>query len=311
VLHSNSDPWHQPEGRCARDGKGAKDTFARLNCGSQIFASLSSPPLLLRLSPLDLGEAKLSGYTIHQAHRVLRAALRQAVKEGRIAHNPLDLVTPPRLPSKEMQPLSPEQAETLMEQTENDRLHALWVLFLTTGMRRGEALGLGWDDVNLDAGTLLIRRQLHHQPGEGKVLTEPKTQRSRRTVHLAAGTITALRHHQTQQRLERIAEGPKWTENGLVFRTQTGGMPEHSTVLHVLHRALEAFELPRIRVHDLRHTAATYLLNIGTHPRVVQDLLGHSSYTLTMNTYSHVVPGLHKDVANQMDRLFGRQKVVS
>lgn len=260
---------------------------------------------------VELGETKLSGYTFHQAHRVLRAALRQAVKEGRIAHNPLDLVTPPRPPTKEMQPLSPDQAETLIEQTADDRLHALWVLFLTTGMRHGEALGLGWEDVNLDAGTLLIRRQLHHLPGEGKVLTEPKTQRSRRTVHLAAGTITALRLHLTQQKLERIAEGPKWTENGLVFRTQTGGMLEHSTVLHTLHHALEACGLPRIRVHDLRHTAATYLLSIGTHPHVVQDLLGHSSYTLTMNTYSHVVPGLHKDVANQMDRLFGRQTVVS
>jgi integrase len=260
---------------------------------------------------LELGETKLSGYTTHQAHRVLRAALRQAVKEGRIAHNPLDLVTPPRLPSKEIKPLFPEQAETLIEQTEDDRLHALWVLLLTTGMRVGEALGLGWEDVNLEAGTLLIHRQLQHHPGEGKVLAEPKTQRSRRTVHLAAGTITALRHHQTQQKLERIAEGPKWTENGLVFRTQTGGMLEHSTVLHALHRALDACGLPRIRVHDLRHTAATYLLSIGTHPRVVQDLLGHSSYTLTMNTYSHVVPGLHKDVANQMDHLFKRKADVS
>jgi integrase len=260
---------------------------------------------------LELGETKQSGYTIHQAHRVLRAALRQAVKEGPIAHNPLDLVTPPRLPTKEMQPLSPEQAETLLEQTGDDRLHTLWVLLLTTDVRVGEALGLGWDDVHLDAGTLLIRRQLQHQPGEGKVLTEPKKQRSRRTVHLAAGTTTALRHHQTQQKLERIAEGPKWTENALVFRTHTCGMLEHSTVLHSLHHALEACGLPRIRVHDLRHTAATYLLTIGTHPRVVQELLGHSSYTLTMNTYSLVVPGLHEDVANQMDRLFGRQKVVS
>jgi integrase len=233
------------------------------------------------------------------------------VKEGRIAHNPLDLVTPPRFPSKQMQPLSPEQAETLIEQTEDDRLHALWVLLLTTGMRIGEALGLGWEDVNLDAGTLLIRRQLQHQPGEGKVLAEPKTQRSRRTVHLATGTISALRRHQTHQKLERIAEGPKWIENGLVFRTQTGGMLEHSTVLHALHHTLESCGLPRIRVHDLRHTAATYLLSIGTHPRVVQDLLGHSSYTLTMNTYSHVVPGLHKDVANQMDHLFKRKADVS
>ena len=96
-----------------------------------------------------------------------------------------------------------------------------------------------------------------------------------------------------------------------MFRTQTGGLLEHSTVLHALHRALDACGLPRIRVHDLRHTAATYLLSIGIHPRVVQDLLGHSGYTLTMNTYSHVVPGLHKEAANQMDRMFGRQTDVS
>lgn len=252
----------------------------------------------------ELLASGLSARSVDQAHRVLRAALRQAVKWELLSQTPTAAATPPRARRREMQPLTPRQVHNLFTSTADESLHALWVLLCTTGLRIGEASGLEWQHVDLSSGTLTVQQAVQHQQGKGLVFIEPKTGRSRRTVHLATGTIAALRLHQDRQKLAWRAAGKPWDETRLVFCTKAGRPLAPSNIRRSLHRALTQAKLPLIRVHDLRHTAATYLLSIGTHPKKVQELLGHSSIMLTMDTYSHVLPTMHQEIADQMDRLF-------
>lgn len=248
---------------------------------------------------------------VEQAHTVLRIAFRQAVCWGYISQAPTSAAVPPRPKRKEMRSLSPEEVGRLFEATADDPLHALWIVLVTTGLRIGEASGLTWKNVDLNAGTAAVRQAVQRQQGKGLVVVEPKTERSRRTVHLAAGAIAALREHRKRQNEQRLRLGAEWHDLDLVFCTPWGGLLDPGHVRLSLHRGLGAAGLPLIRVHDLRHTAASYLLSLGTHPKVVQELLGHSSVTLTLDTYSHVLPALHKEVAHQMDALFDRKKGVS
>ncbi len=140
---------------------------------------------------------------------------------------------------------------------------------------------------------------------------DTKTPKSRRRVELAAGTVSALGIHHKRQALERRIAGDKWDDNDLAFCTLKGGLLDAGAVGHTLDRALAAAGIPHVRVNDLRHTAATYLLSKGVHPKIVQDLLGHSSIALTMNTYSHVLPSMHKEVADHMQVLYTSVQSVS
>jgi len=246
----------------------------------------------------------LSVTSVNRVHRTLKNALRHAVKLGLIGYNPIERVTAPRPPRREMRPLTPEEVETFLESTRTDRLHALWVLLVTTGLRIGEATGLHWQDVDLDRRALHVRDTVKRVKGKGLIVGDTKTPHSRRRIELARSTATALRAHQKRQEWERRVAGEAWIERGLVFCTLAGGPFDSGSISHTKDRALEHAKLPRVRTHDLRHTAATYLLSQGVHPKVVQDLLGHSSIAQTMNTYSHVLPTLHKEVADHMDRLY-------
>jgi integrase len=200
-----------------------------------------------------------------------------------------------------MKTLGEDQVRLLFEATQGSRLHALWVLLATTGLRLGEALGLTWPDIDFNRSSLTVRRALQRLPKRlgGVVLVEPKTDRSRRTVCLAPGTIAALSEHRHRQAEERLAPSERF-----VFTGATGRPLDASGVSGHFHRALAQAGLPNVRVHDLRHTAATHLLTRGVHPKVVQDLLGHSTISLTLDTYSHVSPGLHAQVADHMEVLF-------
>ncbi|GAC1629402.1 MAG: site-specific integrase [Chloroflexota bacterium] len=255
---------------------------------------------------LDTG---LSPRSVEQVHGVLRIALRQAVKLGLLHQAPTAATTPPRSERREMRPLDLEEIHTLFASLSDDPLQALWVLLITTGIRLGEATGLIWADLDLREGTVGIRRAAQRKKGKGMVFVEPKTRRSRRLVHLAPGTVAALQAHLDKQKFEASKSGRVWNEDDIVFRSPGGKPLDPGYVRNKLHRALRNAELPIIRVHDLRHTAATYLLSSGTHPKVVQELLGHSSIALTLDTYSHVLVGLQKEVASQMDGLFRKVTV--
>lgn len=267
---------------------------------------------LASLTPADvqrcytaLLDGGLSRRSVEQCHAVLHRALKQALRWGLIPRNVTEAVSVPRPKRKEMQTLTREQVQALFQATAGDRLHALWVLFCTTGLRLGEATGLRWDDVDLATGRLTVTRALQRQKGVGLVFVEPKSARSRRTIHLAPLARQTLQEHRKRQIQERLQAGPLWQDHRLVFCTPTGGPLDPAWVNEALHRALATAGLPRIRVHDLRHTAASLLLAAGTNPKLVQELLGHSTIVLTLDTYSHVTPALHQEVAERMERLLG------
>lgn len=252
---------------------------------------------------LDQG---LSRRSVELDHAVLHRALKMAVQWNLMGRNPTEAVAVPRPERKEMQVLTSEQVQQLFASTAEDRLHGLWVLLATTGLRMGEATALRWEDVNFKNGRVTIQRAIQPQKGKGMVIVEPKTERSRRTVHLAEGTVSALRQHRARQVAERLQAGSLWEDQGLIFCSETGRPLSPSMVEKPFQRALVVAGLPRIRLHDLRHTAATLLLADGMHPKLVQEMLGHSTITLTLDTYSRVVPAMHMEAATSMNKLFKR-----
>ena len=258
--------------------------------------------------------------TVRLCHSVLHRSLGQATKWGIIPRNPASLVDPPKVPQKEFRPLSPEQAGRLLEAAEGDRFYALYVLAITCGLRQGELLGLTWENVDLDKGTLQVRYQLQWVKKEAQksgnreeptwVLTEPKSAKSRRTVMLPQVAVQALKKHRAQQAAEKLKMGEAWQDLGFVFTTPIGTPMDASNLRKTsFHPLLERAGVPRIRFHDLRHTCATVLLAQGVHPKVVQEQLGHSQISLTLDTYSHVLPSLQQEAANEMDKMFGKNTV--
>lgn len=245
------------------------------------------------------GQKGLSARSVEQAHAVLHRALKQAVLWGSIPQNPCDAVNAPRPERKEMKTLTAEQAHCLIDGTKDDRLGAPWVLLVTTGLRSGEAGGLKWEDIDFTTGKITVQRSLQRQKGKGLVFVDVKTHRSRRSVHLNSGTIATLRRHQARC----LAAGTLSIE-GLVFTNQNGNRLDSGNVRESLGRRLKNLGLPAVRTHDLRHTAATLHMNMGTNPKVVQEILGHSTVNITLQTYSHVMEDLHVDAARKMDAIF-------
>jgi len=202
-----------------------------------------------------------------------------------------------------MRPLDTDEVRRLLEVAHGDSLEALYVLAVTTGMRRGELLGLKWSDVDLENGRLSIRRALTRTDnGKYVALTEPKTRGSRRTVKLTQRAVEALRSHLERQLAEIEVAGDLYRDHGLVFTTEAG-TPINPSNLRQRSFAplLNKAGLPHIRFHDLRHTCATLLLSKGVHPKFVQELLGHATVAITLDTYSHVMPGMGDHTAMAME----------
>ncbi len=247
--------------------------------------------------------AGVSARRCQYARVVLRIALQQAVKWSLVARNAAALVDPPRVVKREIQPLTPAQARVLLDRSGSHRLGALFAVAVALGLRQGEALGLRWqEDVDLDEGVIHVRQALQRLKG-GIAFVEPKSHRSRRSVALPAVVGTALKTHRVRQLEERLAAGRKWQESGLVFTTRIGTPLDPRNVTREFHALLADAGLPRIRFHDLRHTAATLLLAQGVSPRTIMETLGHSQISLTMDTYTHVLPSLQREAAERMDQV--------
>lgn len=240
--------------------------------------------------------------TVRYLRGTLRTALNEAVRRGLIARNAAALVEGPRVERYAIKPFTPEEARQLLQAVRGDRLEALYSVALTMGLRQGKALGLTWQDVDLDLGYMRISKQLQRIHGSPE-LVEPKTERSRRTLAMPSMIADALRDHGARQELERRDAGQTWHDTGLVFTTPIGTPLDGTVVTKEFHRVLDRAGLTQRRFHDLRHSCATLLLVQGVSPRVVMDLLGHLQIGLTMNTYSHVVPDLRRDAARRMDEL--------
>lgn len=266
-------------------------------------------PAQIQSAYAELLRSGCSPRSVHHSHAVLRRALNQAVLWGLLLRNPTVGVSPPRVAQPEMKTLAEDQVRSLLANAAEagDRFLGLWTLLCTTGLRKGEATGLRWDDLDMATGRLTVRRSLQRQDGNGLVFVETKNRQSRRSVQLPQLALDALRRHRALQARERLAAGPAWEEHQLIFTTTTGRPLDPNHVYVSFQRALKRAGLPRVRVHDLRHTAATLLLGRGVHPKLVQDLLGHSTISITLDLYSHVTAAMQAEVARQMDDLLGQQ----
>jgi integrase len=252
----------------------------------------------------DKLDSGLSPATVQKIHAVLHKALVQALRWNMIPRNATDAVTAPRPAPEEMHPLSPVEARKFIEAVHGDKLEALYVLAVHTGMRQGELLALKWEDVDLNAGVIHIRHTLTRSGGRIS-LGEPKTKGSRRPVHLTGAAVQALRSHLERQ-LEDIERlGDLYRDHGLVFTSQVGTLINPSNLRRrSFEPLLQRAGLPRIRFHDLRHTCATLLLSRNVHPKYVQELLGHATVAITLDTYSHVIPGMGTHTARAMEDVF-------
>ena len=243
----------------------------------------------------------LSPSTIRRIHGVLRSALNTAVKRRLIPYNPAEHIELAPENPKRPKPWTPEQSQAFLQHIAQDRLANLYHLMLVTGMRRGETVGLRWEDVDLDGECLFVIQQITDVNGRSMVST-PKTKRGQRLVPIDAETVAMLRRQRETQNLERVAWGPAWNEAGLIFTREDGRplRPEYAT-RHFQALALKA-GLPVIRLHDLRHTNASLALSAGVDLKVVSERLGHSQIAITADLYTHVNRGLGKAAAEQIAR---------
>ncbi|MGA8417974.1 MAG: site-specific integrase [Candidatus Dormiibacterota bacterium] len=245
----------------------------------------------------------LSPRRVEYIRAVLRIALNQALRWGLVNRNAAALTQGPRVPKQEVEPLTPEQAGALLEAVSGDRLQALYSVALALGLRQGEILGLSWNEVDFELGVIHVRRTLQRGNG-GFMLAEPKTDRSRRSIGpLPTQLLDVLRAHRTRQAEERLATRNWNNDWQLVFTTLTGRPLHSADVTHAFQTHLARAGLPRKRFHDLRHTCASFLIAQGVSPRVVMEILGHSQISLTLNTYSHVMPSMQGDALSRLSAL--------
>lgn len=249
----------------------------------------------------------LSARSVDYVHVTLQKALSQAVRDDLIPRNVASGERPRSSRARmEARALSPSQVRSLLRAARGHRNEALYVAAVHTGLRQGELLGLGWGDIDLDAGRISVRRSLKvTQNGLGFGPT--KNRASRRSVPLNTAAAAALRAHRARQNEERLA-APEWRDKELVFPNRLGGPMDHNNLYYREYKPLleraglggEGFTF-----HSLRHTFATALFIRGEHPKVVQSLLGHSSITQTMDTYSHLMDGMGGDAVDGLDEMFG------
>jgi integrase len=219
--------------------------------------------------------------------------------DGLIPRNPCEAVDPPQVRREEIRPLDRDQVRVLFEVARENRLEAMYIVAVHCGLRQGELLGLRWNDVDLEAGTLQVRRTLSN--GE---FTTPKTAKSRRTVNLTPTAVDALKRHSERQAQEMMRANTLNQDQGLVFASMVGTPLSRRNLTRSFKALLKRVGLPHtVRFHDLRHTCATLLLSRGYNAKFVQELLGHATVAITLDTYSHVLPGMADHAATMEDAL--------
>jgi integrase len=248
------------------------------------------------------GGRPLAARTVLAVHVTIRKALRDATRWGLVVRNVAELASPPRPRGVEMRTWTAAELRAFLDHVAGERLAALWMLAASTGMRRGELLGLRWIDVDLEHARVAIRQTLV-RAGREIVVSEPKTSRGRRSIALDPRTVAALRAWRAAQAAERLAWGGAWTDTGLVFTSEDGAAIDPQRLSVWFDRQVKAARLPRIRLHDLRHTHASLALAAGVPTKVVSERLGHATSAFTADTYQHVTPALEEQAAATVARL--------
>jgi integrase len=284
-------------------------TRYRLDVDTKLVPRLGAVPLQ-RLTGADLDELYavllergLSPASVRHCHAVARRALRDAVRNDLIPRNVADGATPPRVARKELSVWTAGELRTFLAAVEDDRLYAAWWLLSTAGPRRGEVLGLRWQDLDLGARRLAVVRSLV-QRGRELSFSEPKTKRGRRSLALDERTVTILEAHRRRQLEERIALGlGRPAPDGLVFTDALGEPVKPDSFSQMFDRTVTRLGLPKVRLHDLRHGAATLMLASGANPKTVSERLGHASTAFTMDIYASSVPALEEETAAKVSAL--------
>lgn len=259
---------------------------------------------------LKMKEGYSSNY-IQRMHEMIRLLLRVAFKWELMQKDIASLIQAPRIQKKTMNVWTIGQVNEFLKFTKHSRYHPVYFLAAYTGMRKGEILGLTWDDVNFEEKTISINKTLYHIKDEF-LLQEPKTSSSVRTIHIDDDIIRVLKKQKVKQNLERLKYGGVYKEHNMVFAQETGEFVNPPGVNGLFTRFIKQSGLPRIRFHDLRHTHATILLQMGVNPKLVAERLGHSSVNITLDTYSHVLPSMKKDLTEQFSKVMkGGQNVVN
>lgn len=278
------------------------ETYALPRIGSVMLTALDGLKFnKLYLDLLTSGkedESGLSPTTVHHVHVTLHKALEDAVRWGILSRNATSVATAPQPDKKEQQIWDVDQLRLFAEGVGTERLAALWILAMTTGLRRGELGGLRWEYVDLDAGNLRVVKT-RVSVGGTVVNSTPKSKKSKRVIGLDPVTVAALRAHWERQQEERMTRGLGWTDTGLVFVRDDGGAYHPDTLTHMFHRAGDKVGLPRIPLHNIRHSYATAGLEAGVSLKVMSERLGHASFAITADLYSHVRQPVDQDAANK------------
>ncbi|MDI2128741.1 tyrosine-type recombinase/integrase [Yinghuangia seranimata] len=256
-------------------------------------------------------ERQTTAATAKEAHRVLRTALTAACREELITRNVVSLVEAPRPDAREITPWSLDETLTFLEAARGESLYAAFVLAITMGLRRGEIVGLKWDQVDLERRTLRVAKQTQRR--RGVLYDDDPKGRRRRTIPLPAMCVAPLRWQRMRQadaRRRALADktGAGWQESGYVFTTRTGRPVEPRNLYRAFTRVAEDADLRVIRLHDARHGCATLLTAAGVPPRVVMEILGHSQISITMDVYTHVVQDTQREAISHMDRMLKRKR---
>jgi len=245
----------------------------------------------------------LSAGTISYHHAVIHKALQTAFKWGLVNRNVADGVDVPRIRRTEMQTWDEDDITRFLETAKDSPYYALFYIALFTGMRRSELLGLKWSDVDFILSQVYINRSLHHLKDGCYVFSQPKSARSRRTIAMSPSAILTLKEHREKQEAMRTMLGLPPKDDDLVFSTLEGKALRPDTVTRAFSMLASRAGVKVIRLHDARHTHASLMLKQGIHPKVVQERLGHASIQMTLDTYSHVAPGLQEAAAASFDKL--------
>lgn len=243
----------------------------------------------------------LSPKTVGYIHAVIHMALQQAVKEQLVQRNVAELVSKPKQKRYEITPLTIEQLKIFLNFAVGHRFYVPFMLECFTGLRRGELLGLKWQDLDLVKKTVTVKHSLI-RTRQGLIFSEPKTAKSRRTIPIPEEIITTLKSHKAKQNEDKLLAGKAYDNKDLVFCNSLGNPIDPRNFTEQFEGLLKQANLPRVRFHDMRHSHATMLLMLNEHPKVVQERLGHSTIAMTLDTYSHILPGMQEKATEKVSQ---------
>jgi integrase len=274
---------------------------------TRIVPSLGATPLadltpdLIQRWVDGLRSENLSTRTVSAARGVLRTALQDAVRLGTIRENPVDRTRGPRQQRRRVEAFTMEEGERLLQAAKGARVEHLLRFAFFSGLRKGEILGLKWEDIDFDAGRVTVRRSLVTLKG-GTAIHEPKTEAGKRSFALPSPAVEALRAQWRRQAEERLAAGPKWRDEGWVFATTDGGRTNPHNVSRDFKRIRDRAGLPKLPFHALRHSAVSLQIAAGVAPEVISKRIGHRHISVTLDVYGHLLPEADKEAAEAVDR---------